>query len=252
MSRLLGTLPGFLALACLVAAAPASAQTVPFTEDFDVDVAGWTDNPGFLLFFESSAGPDGSSSAYGEFDFTDFVEPFPGAGPIVLRAHDENMASGGHFEGDWGAAGVAELRVWVRHDAPVDMAWILRIANTFNFPAAAFDAVDPVVPPNTWTQLVFEVDADSPYCTPESTNPAFSCGNALANVAHVQLGTDAPAVLIDDGVLVRFDVDQVSLVPVPEPGQAAMWLAGLGGLALLARWRRASWRSVSWRRASWS
>ncbi len=227
------------ALGCLVTAAAVSAQTVPFVEDFALDESGWTDNTGFLLSFEPSGGPDGSSFAYSEFDFTEFIEPFPGAGPIVIRAHDENMASNAQLEGNWDAAGVTELHVWVRHNAPVDVAWILRIANTFNFPAAAFDAVDPVVPPDTWTELIFEVDAASPYCIPESSNPAFTCLNALTNVAHVQLGTDAPAVLISDGTLVTFDVDKVALVP--EPDASWMLLAGIGGLALLARRRLHRW-----------
>ena len=222
-------------LLLLLVASAASAQTVPFTEHYDTDEAGWTENIGFPLNWVATGGPDGGSYASGEFDFMGFVEPFPGAGPIVFRGQDENMASNGNFEGDWNTAGVAFLSVWVRHDAPIDLEWIARIANTFNFPAAAFELVDPVVPPNTWTQLTFQVDKDAPLCTPESTNPMFTCENALANVAHLQFGTNAPQQLIDDEVIVTFDIDQPTIVP--EPGLAATWATGLLGLIAIARHR---------------
>jgi len=228
----------WMTVAAMVAAlwaAPAGAVTVPFTEDFASDVAGWEDNVNDPLTFVASGGPDGSSFARGGFDFTDFVAPFPGAGPIVFRAQDEDNASGGAFIGDWIAAGVSQVRAFVRHDAPVDLTWILRIATSSNFPGAVFTPSGTTVSGGAWTELVFDIDPNSPDCTAESFDPSFTCADALETVGHFQLGTDAPQALIDGDVTVTFDVDKASLVP--EPGTALLLASGLMGLAACGRRR---------------
>ena len=92
-----------VALAC---AGTASAVTIGFTEEFASNVSGWEDNVSNPLAFVASGGPDGSSHASGSFDFTGFVAPFPGAGPIVFRAHDSDNASGDAFVGDLAVMGI--------------------------------------------------------------------------------------------------------------------------------------------------
>jgi len=67
------------ALAALAVALPASAVTVPFTEDFVSDVAGWEDSVSDPLTFVGSGGPDGSSHASGQFNFNGFSSPFGAA-----------------------------------------------------------------------------------------------------------------------------------------------------------------------------
>lgn len=229
---------GFAFVVFVLALAPGvGAATVPFFEDFPVDAAGWEDNVNNPVFWEPSGGPDGSSFISADFDFTGFVSPFEDAGPIVFRAHDEDLASGGAFVGDWLADGVAEVRVWVRHDAPVDLMWILRIATASNFPGAIFDEPDGgIVPPNLWTELRFKIAPDTELCTVESFDEEFTCADALGAVGHLQLGVDAPQVLIDDELTVMLDVDQVELVP--EPASVLVLTAGAGGLLTLARRRR--------------
>jgi len=220
------------AAVALTIGGPAGAVTVPFTETFDSDVAGWEDNVNDPLTFVAAGGPDGTSYASGSFDFTDFVEPFPGAGPIVFRANGADDASGDAFVGDWVTDGVMQLSAFVRHDAPVDMSFIARIAGPQNFPAVALTPPGNVVAPNTWTEIVFDVPGS--FCTPE-TFGGQTCEDILANIGRVQLGTDAPQSLIDDEVTVTFDVDNVSVVP--EPGTGLLMATGLAGLAACGRRR---------------
>jgi hypothetical protein len=193
-------------------AGAAGAVTVPFTENFAGGVAGWEDNANDDLDFVAAGGPDGSSYASGGIDFTGFVPPFPGAGPIVLRAHDEDGASGGAFVGSWNTAGVTQVRAFVRHDAPVPLSWVLRVATTANFPGAVFTPAGTTVAPDSWQEIVFDVDPASPDCTPETGNPSFTCEDALDVVAHFQLGVDAPEAVIEDEVFVTVDVDRVRLL----------------------------------------
>jgi hypothetical protein len=195
---------------------------LPFADDRGgpAETAGWP-------FGEATASPK-RSYASGEFDYTGFVPPGPGAGPAVFRAQDEDNASGGAFVGNWITAGVTQVRAWVRHDAPVDLGWSLRIATTSNFPGAAFTGVGNTSAAGEWTEIVFDVNPPGGDCFAEGP-PGWTCAAALASVGHFQIGASAPQSLIDDGTVVRFDVDRVSLVP--EPASAMLLLGGLLGLA---------------------
>ena len=67
----------------LVGPLPAGALELPFTEDFDADVANWVNfNSSALLDFNASGGPDGSSYASGGINFVNLEE---GDDPVVLR-----------------------------------------------------------------------------------------------------------------------------------------------------------------------
>ena len=209
--RGMGRLTAVLVGLGLAWAGAAGALTVPFEEGFGGGVAGWEDNANDPLDPVPSGGPDGSSYASGGIDFTGFTPPFPGAGPIVFRAHDEDGASGGAFIGDWNGPPVTQVRAFVRHDAPVALTWVLRVATSANFPGAVFTPAGATVPPDTWQEVTFTVDPASPDCTPEGVG-SFTCEDALAVVGHFQLGTDAPQALIDDEVFVTVDVDRVRLL----------------------------------------
>lgn len=230
------------ALSLVLVGAPAGAATIPFTEEFASNVSGWENNANNPLAWVASGGPDGGSYASTSFDYFGFVAPFPGAGPITFRAQDEDNASGNAFVGNYVAESVLWASVWVRHDAPVALTFGLRVSTTSNFPGAFIDSASGTVAPNTWTQVIFNLDPNSGFCTAETFVPGATCtsANSLATVAHLQIGTDAPQFLIDNdlgGVTIDIDKVSISSTAVPEPGVLALAGTGLLGLGLLGRRR---------------
>lgn len=219
-------------LASLIGSSVA-AVSFPFTEDFSAGSAGWEDSAGAALLGESSGGPDGGSYVATFFNYFGFTSPF-GGGPVIFRANDSDAASGDAFVGDWIASGVQTLTLFVRHDAPEELTWFMRVANSFNFPGAVIAGTQSV-PPGVWTQLSFTIDPLSPLCIGETV----SCTQALQNVGNLQFGTDAPLALTTTNTAFRLEIDKVSLVP--EPATLALLIAGLASLAAPghARARRA-------------
>jgi hypothetical protein len=217
--------------AALLWNAAAGAVTVPFTEAFATDVAGWENAASAPLTFEASGGPDGSGYASTTFNYFGFSNPF-GGGPVIFRASDSDDPSGDAFVGNWITAGVETISVWFYHEAPEALTPFLRIASSFNFPGAVFDATTAVAP-STWTQVVFDIDPDSPLCTGETV----TCAAALANVGNVQLGTDAPAGLIASNEAYFLGIDDVAINAVPEPGTSLLLAGALVGLGLSGRRR---------------
>lgn len=224
-------LSAWVALGTL-AAASAQAATVPFTESFDASVSGWENQGNAPLGFVASGGSDGGGYASGSFTIT--ASPF-GGGPVILRASAADVPSGGAFIGNWLSDGVGAVTAMVRHDAPEDLIFFLRIASAANFPGAIFAGTTSVAA-NVWTQISFQISVTSPLCIVEGG----TCAGALGNVGNVQFGTSAPASLAGNGVNYRIDLDQVSLVPVPEPGTALLFGLGLAGLARAGRRERSA------------
>jgi hypothetical protein len=221
------------ALALASGAGAASALTVPFTEDFTTHVAGWenaTNNP---LSFVASGGSDGGSYASGTFNYFNFVGPF-GSGPVTFRGQDEDNASGLAFVGDWIAGGVQTVSIWVRQNTTETLGYFLRIATSANFPGAVINSTT-LVAPNTWTQVSFDIDPNSPLCTGEGV----TCAQALANVAHLQFGTTAPAALTGLDQVFTLDIDKITISSVPEPTTMLLLAGGLAGLVWQSRRRAA-------------
>lgn len=220
---------GCLLLGSLVATG-AQATTVPFTESFDAGVSGWENNVNAPLGWTATGGADGGGYASGTYNFLGYTNPF-GSGPVVLRASAADNPSGGAFIGDWLTDGVGTVTAMVRHDAPEDLTFFMRVASPANFPGAVFAGTQTVAA-NVWTQITFAIDPNSPFCIAEGT----TCAAVLASVGTLQFGTDAPVGLTDDDVAYTISIDQVSLLPIPEPGTALLFGLGLAGLAVAGRW----------------
>jgi len=214
------------------AAVEARAATVPFTESFASGVSGWENSLNFPLAYGATGGSDGGGYASGTFNFNGFTPGFGGSGPIVLRASAADNASGGAFLGSWLTAGVGSVTAMVRHNAPEAIQFYLRIATAANSPAGAFQSTQ-LVEANVWTQITFSISPLASYCT--DAGPPGACATALANVGNFQVGTSAPVGLRDDDVAYTFDIDQVSLNPIPEPGTALLFGLGFAGLAAAGR-----------------
>jgi hypothetical protein len=221
------------ALALALGAGAASALTVPFTEEFASGVSGWENASSNPLTAVGSGGPDGSSYASTSFNYFGFTSPF-GGGPVIFRGQDEDNASGLAFVGDWVAGGVDQVSIWVRQNTTETLTYFLRVASTFNFPGAVINSTT-LVAPNTWTLVTFDIDPSSPLCFPEGT----TCAAALADVDHVQLGTNAPAALTALNEAFTLDIDKASISAVPEPGAMLLLASGLAGLAWQSRRRAA-------------
>jgi hypothetical protein len=213
-------------------AGKASALTVPFTEDFAANVSGWEDNVSDPLAWALTGGPQGDSFASTVFSWFGFESQF-GGGPVLFRAHDNDDASGDAYVGDWLAGGVGMVSAMVYHEAPVNLNFFVRVSTRFNFPGAVMQNTLSVEP-FKWTYVYWIMDPNSPLCIEETV----SCATALANVGNLQIGTDAPASLVDDENAYFVGVDRVRVVP--EPSESVLLGSGLIGLFLLGRRRRVS------------
>ncbi len=221
-------------VACLFGAlcsAGAEGTTVPFTEDFAADAAGWYDAAGTSpLSWVAAGGPDGGSFASTTFTF---VNSAADDTAIQFRAQDEFGSSGGALEGNWIEDGVAGFSAFVRHDAGVPLAFFTRFSGPGNFPGAVAVSFAPV-PANTWTPIAFAIDPASPqFVSFEGTD--FDI--VFSNVGHVQVGVSVPEELAGVDQSFTFDIDKPAIVPEP----TALGFLGAGGvLMLLRRCRRAA------------
>lgn len=120
----------------------------------------------------------------------------------------------------------------MRQNTTETLSYFLRVAGTANFPGAVINSTT-LVAPNTWTEVVFDIDPDSPLCFGEGV----TCAQALANVAHLQFGASAPAALTALNQTFTLDLDEISIASVPEPTALLLLASGLAGLAWQGRRR---------------
>ena len=211
-----------------------AALVVPFTEDFATNPADWRQADQVTdAIWTATGGPDGSSFVSAPFNF--FGQAV--GDKSILRGQDEfgpAGSSGGAFVGDWLAGGVTQFSVFVRHNGPNPLEMFTRFASPVNFPGAA-SVESTLIPPNTWTQLLFNIASGDPEMTLAGPPTPDFCNIIFGDIAHVQTGGRASA---QDGALDQeslCDIDQPRTAP--EPGAIA--LMGLGqGVVARGRVRR--------------
>ena len=213
------------AMASLVFVASAPALTVPFTENYSADAAGWVAGNLGALTWNAAGGPDGSSYVSTNFNYQ---SNNAGDNPAVIRAQDEFAASGHAFEGDWVAGRVGTFSAYVRHDAGVSLTFFTRFAGPANFPGAAGVVFTPV-PSGVWTQITIPVYFGSPNLV---TFEGTSYGAVFPNIGHLQIGATVPASLAHVNQNITFSLDQPTITANPVPAVSEWGLASLG-LAVL-------------------
>jgi len=211
----------FTVLSAIVLAASAglaSAVVVPYTEQFDSAASNWSRAAAFSpLTYTGSGGPDGS--AFGSMTTSFTTNPL-GDIPILFRGQSNFGSSSGAFVGNWISSGVTAFSFSVRHDGATPFTFFARFA-----PAGGPGVVALVssIPANEWTTFVVPITPSTPFIY-EGTN-----FNIFANVARVQVGVMLDETQAGTSTAVRFDIDNVSIIPAPSVAAAAA-CAGVMGL----------------------
>lgn len=216
----------FIMVTALSAPAPAGV-TLPFTETFNTDTAGWRNAAGAALDWTASGSFDGSGFASASFNFANNAS---GEDLVMIRGQDGFDSSGDAFVGNWLSSGVGEFSTYVRHDGPGPLNFFARFASPFNFPGAVAIEFTPVEA-GEWTQLTFSIDALNPqFVTFEGSD--FT--SVFSNIGNIQIGVRVSDALAGLNQVVTFDIDNAAIA-IPAPG-AATWIA-MAGLAAIRRRR---------------
>jgi hypothetical protein len=215
----------FCVLTLVVFACAQLASAAPeliFTEDFTDNSANWANfnSGGFLTHF-ATGGPDGGAYASGPRVFGSLVA---GNITVIHRARYDFGASGGAFNRDWVADGIRVVTANVRHNLPGPATYFVRVAHEDFFPGGSYLATQEVLP-NTWTELFFDVSANSPQLAGPDALEGEPWSSTFSNVGHVQFGVIVPGGLTGNTNPFTFDIDKVSIL-TPEPSTIA--IAGLG------------------------
>ncbi|HMO85002.1 MAG TPA: hypothetical protein PKC18_08810 [Lacipirellulaceae bacterium] len=231
-----------LAVVVLATAAATVGAAPPFLQDFNDGVSAWrfnatTNNPPLIAM--ASGGPDGGAFIRNELAA---LQGSAQASTTILlfRAHKTFAGIDSSYAGDWITAGVKQVSVWVRHDAPEPLEFIARFAPEFNFPGA-FYAASTLVEGGSWTQVFFNVTPNSPQNVTHEGGTYEQIFQGFApdfnGVSNMQFGVYIPPSLVGTGPY-TFDLDKVQVSLTPEPGSAVLALVGAAVLGSLARRRR--------------
>jgi hypothetical protein len=215
----------------LLAAARASALTVPYIESFPSDAANWRDAGGASpLGWQPSGGPDASSYASTPFNFLG-VPANPLGGPTPFQGKSSFGSSGAAFFGNWLTGGVNSVSAYVRQDTGVSLNYFMRFTSASS-PTGVVGVIGTSVPSGVWTQLTLPVTSGA-FIT---EGPPTLFTSTFSNVGMMQIGFIVPAALANMNLTSTFDVDRISIVPEP----AAVSLILVGGGVVLSRRTRGS------------
>lgn len=197
-----------VAACCLKSSATASAAVIPFTETFASNTSGWLNAGSAPATYVATGGVDNDG-------YISTTRAFPltgGFGPIIFRGNA--TASNGNFAGNWLTAGVTELRMHVRHDAPEAMNFYMRFdrgggaaASTNSFSIAS----------NTWTEVVVPIiDSNAVFQSYGSAGTQSDpFGFVFSNIISVQLALSLTQPTSFNTNTYTIGLDSVSAVPEP-------------------------------------
>jgi hypothetical protein len=224
---------GAIAVACLTSVA---AAVPPYSEDFSTGIAGWryTTANAVPLVSVPTGGPVDNGAYIRNNLATLAGSPQAPTTALLFRAQQNYAGINLDYTGDWIAAGVREVRAWVRHNVPDPLAFVGRFATGANSPAA-FYTQTTLVAPNAWTEIVFDVTPTSPLLTSYEGGSHQSVFQNFDNsgIGNMQFGVSVPNALLNTGPYV-FEFDNVSIV-TPEPATGALAVVSVAGLGMMAR-----------------
>jgi hypothetical protein len=164
-------------------------QEVVYVEDFTANSANWANfnSSGFLNHFTTD-GPDNGAYASGLRSFNNL---FPGSTTIFHRARHEDPfnSSNDEFKRNWLEDDITDVNLWVRHNFPAPLTYLMRVAAETNMNGHVYQADGPPVPPNQWTQINFDVSRFSPSLL---SNEGSTYYQAYSNVGYVTFGVFVP------------------------------------------------------------
>lgn len=194
----------------------------PFTESFHTDNSNWLDN--------ASVGAGYTSDGAGGHlvNRFNFANQAAGGTPVLFRANNAPVASGGNFFGNWVTSGITEFAFDIRHNYDGNLSFFTRIAQT-PFPGATIVSTTNVAK-DVWTTVTFAIDPANPLMISLEGSDFTTVFSAIS---RLQIGVSTPAALGNANTTVTFELDNVRVVPAP----ASAMLLGL--LPFAGRRRRA-------------
>lgn len=200
----------------------AHAIVLPAAEGFNTGDAAWRGNTtATSLNWLSSGG-------IGDTGYVSTNLAITTTQPVLFRGEGALDSSNDLFVGDWLTAGALKVKAFVRHDAPVAMTFLVRVAPSMNTPGIQVTTPAPIQP-GSWTPVEFDLHYSNPLLSVGAAPPLEpKYITTMGAVTNLQFALLRPSGYVD-ATAYKFDLDSVLVVPEP----ASMLTAALSALGCL-------------------